>query len=103
MSILVRYAPSSLNAEQYDRVSERLQSAGNWPPSGLQAHVCFGSGESLRVSEIWESREQLEVFGDVLMPILRDEGIDVESTQPEFFEIHALLLYEASIPPPGSA
>ena len=57
--------------------------------------MCFGSGDSLRVSEVWESREQLEAFGDVLFPILREEGIDAESTPPEFFDIHALELYEA--------
>jgi len=41
----------------------------------------------LRVSEIWDSREQLEAFGEKLMPILADVGIEF-SGEPEIFEVH---------------
>ena len=59
MSIVVRFAPSSLTAEKYDETVRRLQSAGEWPPDGLDYHVCFGSDGNLRVSEIWDTQEQL--------------------------------------------
>ena len=86
MSVLIRFAPSSLTAEQYDDGVRRLQEAGDWPPDGLDYHVCFGSDGSLRVSEIWDSREQLEAFGERLMPVLEDVGID--PGEPEIIEIH---------------
>lgn len=92
MSILVRFAPASMTAQQYDEVSAKIQASTQWPPDGLQVHVCFGSGNALRVSEVWESREQQEAFGRELMPILSEAGIDVESTQPEFLEVHKLEL-----------
>ena len=43
----------------------------------------------MRVSEIWDSREQLEAFGEQLMPILADIGIEF-SAEPEVFEVHNL-------------
>ena len=52
---------------------------------GMEVHVFFGSGDDLRVSEIWDSREQLDAFGETLMPILADVGIGF-SGDPEVFE-----------------
>ena len=65
----------------------RLEEAGAWPPDGLEYHVFFGSEGNLRVSEIWDSREQFEAFGEPLMPILADIGIEF-SGDPEIFEVH---------------
>jgi hypothetical protein len=89
MSILIRFTPASLTAEQYDETIRRLQGNGPWPPDGLEYHVCFGSEGSLRVSEIWDSREQLDAFGERLMPVLADVGI--EPGEPELAEIHNIV------------
>jgi hypothetical protein len=86
MSILVRFVPVSLTAEQYDKSVERLEESGAFPPDGMEFHVCFGAEGSLRVSEIWDTREQFEAFGQRLIPILSEVGID--PGQPEFLEIH---------------
>jgi hypothetical protein len=62
-----------------------------WPrPDGLEFHVLFGTEGSLRVSEIWDSREQFEAFGERLMPILGDMGIEF-SAEPEIFEVHNIV------------
>ena len=68
MAILVRYTPAGMTSEQYTNVGRKLEDAGLWPPEGLLAHVCFGSSGSLRVSEVWESREQQDAFGQKLFP-----------------------------------
>lgn len=65
MSVLIRFAPASLTAQQYDGSLRRLREAGVFPPDGPDYHGCFGSAGKLRVSEIWDSREQLEAFGNV--------------------------------------
>jgi hypothetical protein len=88
MSIVVRYHPVSLTAEQYDATNSRLQAAGlEWPADGLDYHVCFGTDGNLNVSEIWDSREQWEAFGERLMPLLADAGIEF-SSEPDVFEVH---------------
>ena len=88
MSVLIRFAPASLTAEQYDEATRRLEE-GEWPPDGLDYHVCFGTDGNLRVSEIWDSREQLDAFGERLMPVLADVGI--EPGEPEIIEIHNIV------------
>ncbi|MEA2335145.1 MAG: hypothetical protein QOG40_1635 [Solirubrobacteraceae bacterium] len=89
MSILIRFTPASLTAEQYDETIRRLQANGPWPPDGLEYHVCFGSEGNLRVSEIWDSREQLDAFGERLMPVLSDVGI--QPGEPEVVGIHNIV------------
>jgi hypothetical protein len=87
MSIVVRFSPTSMSSATYDATTGRLDAEGLWPPDGLDYHICFGSDGDLRVSEIWDSREQFEAFGERLMPILADVGIEF-SGPPEIFEVH---------------
>lgn len=89
MSILVRFAPASLTADMYDETVRRLEESGDFPPEGLDYHCCFGTDGSLKVSEIWDSPEQFEAFGERLMPVLADVGID--PGEPEVIEIHNVI------------
>jgi hypothetical protein len=86
MSIVVRFTPASLTQEQYDETVRRMREEGTFPPDGMDYHVCFGEDGRLRVSEIWDSREQWQAFGEQLMPVLADAGI--EPGNPDVFEIH---------------
>jgi hypothetical protein len=91
MSIVVRFSPANLTKEKYDESVRRGEQAGWWPnPPGLELHVLFGSEGNLRVSEIWDSREQLDAFGEQLMPILAEVGIEF-AAEPEIFEVHNLV------------
>jgi hypothetical protein len=90
MSIVVRFPPSGTTAEQYDEAARRVTESGNWPADGLDYHVAFGSPSDLRVSEIWDSREQWEAFTEHLMPVLADVGIQVAG-EPEVFEVHNII------------
>ena len=86
MSVLIRFAPATLTTAQYDESIRKLEEAGIFPPDGLDYHVCFGTDGNLRVSEIWDSQEQLDAFGERLMPVLSEVGID--PGKPEVMEIH---------------
>jgi hypothetical protein len=90
MSIVVRIHPTNLTAEQYDDVVRREEATGRFPPDGREYHVCFGTDGDLRVSEIWDSQEQLQAYGEVLMPILADAGLQL-SGEPEVFEVHNII------------
>jgi hypothetical protein len=90
MSILARFTPAAVTTQQYDESLRRLEESGDWPPDGLEYHVAFtGSDGNLRVSEIWDSREQFEAFGKRLMPLLADIGI--EPGEPEVLEIYNII------------
>ena len=91
MSILVRFTGApSLTAERYDQTIPRIEASGEFPPDGLQYHVAFSSGGSFRVSEIWDSKEQFEAFGQRLMPILSANGVELAGP-PEIIEIHNVI------------
>ena len=88
MPILIRYAPSSLTREQYDKVNEILQENGpGGPPPPLQLHVMFGEEPDLRVSEIWASEDDWQQAWDGgVKAALAAAG--VELTEPEKFPVH---------------
>jgi hypothetical protein len=90
MSVLARFAPpGESTTEQYDEVIRRLQEAGDFPPDGLEYHVSFVADGKLRVSEIWDSEEQMGAFAPRLMPVLDEVGID--PGQPEILQIHNII------------
>ncbi|MFN8188085.1 MAG: hypothetical protein U0R69_13535 [Gaiellales bacterium] len=68
---------------------------GDAIPDGLE-HVCFGTDRNLFVSEIWDSREQFEAFGERLLPILAAAGID--PGRIDIYEVHAVQNREAAEP-----
>jgi hypothetical protein len=88
MAILVRYAPSSLTREQYDKVNAILQENGpGGPPPPLQLHVMFGEEPDLRVSEIWESESAWQQAWDGgLKAALSTAGIEL--SEPEKIPVH---------------
>jgi hypothetical protein len=89
VSILIRFAPPSLTAQQYDDVVQRLNEAGVLPSDGLDYEICFGSEGNLKVSQVWDSKEQMEAFGARLMPILAEVGIN--PGEPEIVEVHNII------------
>lgn len=89
MSLLIRFAPPSLTAEQYDSAVRRLNEEGVFPADGLDYEICFGSGDKLKVSQVWDSKEQLDAFGARLRPILAELGID--PGEPEVVEVHSII------------
>ncbi len=91
MSILVRFTGApGMTAALYDATMPAIEASGKFPPDGLEYHVAFNAGGSFRVSEIWDSMEQFEAFGQRLMPILREGGIELAGP-PEIVQIHNII------------
>jgi hypothetical protein len=89
MAIAVYFHPQSVSTTQYDDVIKRLDAAGASNPPGRLHHSGFGPPDQLMVYEIWDSPESFEKFGETLMPILGEVGID--SGQPEIMPLHNLI------------
>ena len=51
--------------------------------------MCFLVDGGVGVSEIWDSPEQFEAFGQRLMPILEEVGID--PGEPNILEVHNII------------
>jgi hypothetical protein len=89
VSVLIRFSPASLTADQYDQAVRRLTEEGVFPADGLDYEICFGPEGHLSVSQVWDTHEQLEAFGARLQPILVELGID--PGEPQFLEVHNVI------------
>jgi hypothetical protein len=88
MAVVLRFAPTGMTEATYAECVSRLEAAGAGSPPGRLYHVCFGDKNNLRVSDIWDTRENFEAFSKTLRPIMEDLGIVGE---PEFLEVHNIL------------
>jgi hypothetical protein len=89
MAIAAYFHPEQMTAAQYGDVIERLKAANAFPAPGLVHHSSFGDPEHLMVYDVWDSQESFDKFGQTLMPILNELGID--PGQPAVMEVHNLL------------
>ncbi len=89
MSILVRFSPPSMTAEQYDAILARLYEEGIHPAEGLELEVCFGSGDQMKVSVLFDSMDAFEKFGERLQPVLQELGMDPGT--PDIMDVHHVI------------
>jgi hypothetical protein len=60
----------------------RLESPADWPVEGLLAHIAGEGQNGFRVVDVWESEDAFRRFGEILMPILQEIGVE---GQPEIY------------------
>ena len=89
MAVVLRFTPQGMTAAKYDECVTRLAEAGAGAPAGRLYHVCFGDRDNVSVSDIWDSVESFERFGQTLKPILQDLGID--PGEPAILEVHNII------------
>ena len=63
----------------------RVDSTADWPVDGLLAHIAGQGENTFRVVDVWESEEALNRFAEVIMPILREVGVQGD---PEVYAAH---------------
>ncbi len=90
MSVGYYFSPEGMTAEKYDDVTARLEAAGAGSPPGRKYHVAFGEEKGLSVFDVWDSKESFERFGQTLMPILQEAGVNVG--EPAVVEIHNVII-----------
>jgi hypothetical protein len=89
MAIGVYVSPKSMNAQQYDTCIRKLEAAGAGKPAGRSYHSCFGSGDKLAVFDVWDSQQSFDRFGETLLPILKEIGVDIG--QPQVMPVHNVI------------
>jgi hypothetical protein len=76
MAIGTYFRPESMNSSQYNDIMGRLEKAGQAKPAGRLYHICFGEGNALQVFDVWDSQANFDKFGETLMPILGQVGVN---------------------------
>lgn len=72
--VLVQFNIPGWTAKQYDAVWADLRAAGYSNPKGLLWHGGGAYGNNWLVSDVWESEEDFNKFGEVLLPFLAKHG-----------------------------
>ena len=96
MALGLYFSPASMTVAKYHEATAALKKAGVLHPQGRHYHVCFGSGDSVQIFDVWQSKEAFDKFGEVLLPILQQLGVDPGA--PMVSEIHGVVVPPAKAP-----
>jgi hypothetical protein len=96
MPIIAVFQNSTLTRESYEKVCRkltggtrsRMESTADWPVDGMLAHVAGQTAKGFRVVDVWASPEAFQRFGDMLIPIMQELGVEGE---PEVYEAHSFV------------
>jgi len=95
MAIVAVFQSPALTQQNYDEIVRRItggrssmRSPGDWPVPGLLSHAAGQAPSGFRVVDVWESEAAFRRFGETLLPILKDLGLD---SQPEVYPAHAFV------------
>jgi len=90
MSFVFNFSPSGFPLDKYNEVIKQLNDAGAGAPKGRSYHVCYGDPKSVHVTDVWDSMEDFQAFGQTLLPIMHAAGAD--PGQPEIQEVHNIVI-----------
>jgi hypothetical protein len=90
MAIGIYFAVQGMSPDAYDDVIRQLAEAGQGAPAGRTYHVAFEADGGLHVFDVYDSEEAFAAFGETLIPILVEAGID--PGQPMISPIHNIII-----------
>jgi len=65
-----------MTSQQYDQIMADLDTSGHAQPNGQLQHIAVElPNRDWLMTDIWDSQESMNKFGEVLMPILISRGI----------------------------
>jgi hypothetical protein len=92
MPLVLHFKPSDFPLATYREVVKRLEAAGAGSPKGRSHHVCYGDPNNVQVTDVWDSVEEFEAFGQTLLPIMNALGAD--PGQPEIQAVNNIIVGE---------
>jgi|ERR1700683_2813478 hypothetical protein len=98
MAVGIYVSLTGMTADKYKESSQLLKQAGAAHPPGRSFHAAFGPSDKLMVFDIWSSQAAFDKFGQTLLPILQQLGID--PGQPSAHEIHKVIRPPVKRPKP---
>jgi hypothetical protein len=94
MPIVAVFEVPGLTQQNYEETvrriagKSRMSSPSDWPVEGLLVHVAGQGAEGFRVVDVWTSEDAFRRFGEKLIPVLRELGIE---GQPEVYPSHTVV------------
>jgi hypothetical protein len=96
MPIVAVFESPSLTREKYEEAvrkltggkRSRMESTADWPVEGVLVHIAGQTDKGFRVVDVWQSDEAFRRFGEKLMPILKEIGVE---GMPQIYPTHAFV------------
>ena len=91
--VMIHHSPGGTQ-EQYEAVARRLTdgrglgSLEQWPVEGILSHVAGPTDDGWQVVDVWESEEAFQRFGELIGPLLQEEGMP---GVPRLIQAHAFV------------
>ncbi len=85
MAICRIYDVDGATLEHYDEVNSKMDPA---KPDGARLHIAGMLDGRLQVIEVWDTKEDLEAYEAVLMPVLQEANVPEPAVTE--FEVHKL-------------
>ena len=85
MALGIYFVHMGFTPEKYDKAIKKLEAAGAGSPKGRSNHFALESDGAIQVFDVWDSMEDFEAFGETLVPVLAELG--VELTEPSIATI----------------
>jgi len=92
MSFVLHFKPAGFPLATYNEVIKKLDAAGAGAPKGRAYHVCYGDSNNVQVTDVWDTMEDFQAFGQTLVPIMQALGAD--PGQPEIREVQNVIVGE---------
>lgn len=89
MALGIYFVHEGFTPEKYQSALKQLEDAGAGAPKGRTYHVALESNGAIQVFDIWESQADFEAFGQTLVPILTELGVDLK--EPMVANVHNVI------------
>jgi hypothetical protein len=89
MALGIYFVHEGFTPEKYESAIKQLDAAGAGAPKGRTLHVALESNGAVQVFDIWESQEDFDAFGPILMPILTELGVGLK--EPKVATVHNVM------------
>lgn len=87
---ICRIIEAGATPEQYDQVRARVGARDSLPP-GASLHIAAqGEDGTMRIIEVWESREQAEQFGEKIRAAREEIGLGGSPPPITYLEVYNL-------------
>jgi hypothetical protein len=95
VAVVAVFEGPTFTREKYEESVRRLtggqgslNSPSDWPVDGLLAHIAGQGDNGFRVVDVWDSEESFGRFGEKLVPVLQESGVEGE---PEIYPAHSFV------------
>jgi len=88
---ICRIIETGASPEQYEQIRSKLGVDATPPPGGLIHIAAKGDDGTIRIIELWETREHAEEWGDKVRAVRQDLGLGDTTPQITFLEVQRVL------------